>query len=86
MVFNISIAFPRVVLTAQSIIQYTCSSHKFHSANKTGHHIQLPVTKLHYSSVKVELAAAQRKMTDELKKYKDTIDAKDIELKNWFVQ
>ncbi|XP_063690314.1 ion-translocating oxidoreductase complex subunit C-like isoform X2 [Bolinopsis microptera] len=34
--------------------------------------------------VKVELAAAQRKMTDELKKHKDTIDAKDIELRNWY--
>ena len=36
-------------------------------------------------SVKVELAAIQRKLTDELKKYKDTLDAKDIELKNWLV-
>ena len=35
--------------------------------------------------MKVELAAAQRKMTDQLQKYKDTLDAKDIELKNWFV-
>ncbi|XP_063690315.1 uncharacterized protein LOC134822960 isoform X3 [Bolinopsis microptera] len=34
--------------------------------------------------MKVELAAAQRKMTDELKKHKDTIDAKDIELRNWY--
>jgi hypothetical protein len=35
--------------------------------------------------VKIELAAAQRKITDELQKYKDTLDAKDIELRNWFV-